>query len=110
ETLIFLTNSLLFVVVGLQLRPIWNALGGSSKTSLIGYAAAVAATVIAVRLVSAFALLLGSRFVLGQHRDEPGLWKFPALIGWMGMRGAVSLAAALALPLRTDAGAPFPGR
>jgi CPA1 family monovalent cation:H+ antiporter len=110
ETLIFLTNSLLFVLVGLQLRPIWHALQGSSKASLIGYAAAVAATVIAVRLASAFALLVGSRFVFGRHRDEPGLWKFPALIGWMGMRGAVSLAAALALPLRTDAGAPFPGR
>jgi Na+/H+ antiporter len=110
ETLVFLTNSLLFVLVGLQLRPIWNALHGESSARLIAYAALVAATVIAVRLVSTFSLVVGSRFVLGHHREEPGLWKFPTLIGWMGMRGAVSLAAALALPLRTDAGAPFPAR
>ena len=110
ETLIFLTNSLLFVLVGLQLRPIWHALRGEAAGSLIGYAAVVAATVIAVRLVSAFSLIVGSRFVLGRHRDAPDLWKFPTLVGWMGMRGAVSLAAALALPLETDSGAPFPAR
>jgi monovalent cation/hydrogen antiporter len=40
----------------------------------------------------------------------PGAFRYRAVIAWTGMRGAVSLAAALALPLQTDAGAPFPGR
>jgi NhaP-type Na+/H+ or K+/H+ antiporter len=92
------------VLVGLQLRPIWRALGTESTVSLIGYAALIAATVIVVRLAATFSLM----FI--PHEREPGAWKLPALIGWTGMRGAVSLAAALALPLETDAGAPFPGR
>ncbi len=43
-------------------------------------------------------------------RDPYPAWQPVALVSWMGMRGAVSLAAALALPLQTDAGLPFPGR
>jgi len=104
ETLTFLANSLLFVLVGLQLRPIWSALGTGSAASLIGDAALVATTVIVVRLATTFSLTFLRR------ERESGAWKLPALIGWAGMRGAVSLAAALALPLRTDAGAAFPGR
>ncbi|HEX6700288.1 MAG TPA: Na+/H+ antiporter [Gaiellaceae bacterium] len=103
ETLTFLANSLLFVLVGLQLRPIWHALRTGSTASLIGDAALIAATVIVVRLAATSLMFI-------RHEREPGAWKLPALIGWMGMRGAVSLAAALALPLQTDAGAPFPGR
>ena len=45
-----------------------------------------------------------------RERDPSPPWQAPALIGWAGMRGAVSLAAALALPFTTDAGTPFPGR
>jgi monovalent cation/hydrogen antiporter len=93
ETLVFVLNALLFTLIGMQLRPILDALGNRSATELLGDALIVTATVIAVRI--AWVLVTGPR---------------PALIGWMGMRGAVSLAAALALPLQTDAGAPFPGR
>src|SRR5204862_2220594 len=45
-----------------------------------------------------------------RERDPYPPWQYPAFISWTGMRGAVSLAAALALPLTTDAGGPFPGR
>ena len=109
-TLTFLANSLLFVLVGLQLRPIWSALGGQSASTLIGEAAIVAATVIAVRLAWVFPFVYGPHALLRRRRGEAPRWELAALIGWMGMRGAVSLAAALALPLRTDAGAAFPGR
>ncbi len=95
ETLVFLTNALLFTLIGLQLRPILDALDDQSAGELLEYAAAVTATVIIVRLIWVFAT-----------RPE----EHPSVIGWMGMRGAVSLAAALALPLETDAGGPFPGR
>ncbi|HZB36176.1 MAG TPA: Na+/H+ antiporter [Gaiellaceae bacterium] len=93
ETLVFLVNALLFTLIGMQLGPILDALGDRSTASLIVDALVVTATVMVVRIV--WVLATGPR---------------PAVVGWMGMRGAVSLAAALALPLQTDAGAPFPGR
>src|SRR5262245_2795928 len=96
-TLVFLLNALLFTLVGLQLRPILDELNGLSAGELIADAAAVTLTVIVVRIAWVFAVGRGRRSYL-------------AVISWMGMRGAVSLAAALALPLSTDAGAPFPGR
>jgi monovalent cation/hydrogen antiporter len=95
ETLVFLLNALLFTLIGLQLGPILDELRGETTGDLIIDALAVTATVMLVRIVWVFAL---------------GPRDYPAVIGWMGMRGAVSLAAALALPLETDAGAPFPGR
>jgi monovalent cation/hydrogen antiporter len=96
-TLVFLINALLFTVVGLQLRPIVDELSGLSSWELLADAAAVTLTVIAVRI--------GWVFLAGR-----GPAAHRAVISWMGMRGAVSLAAALALPLETDADLPFPGR
>jgi monovalent cation/hydrogen antiporter len=93
ETLVFLVNALLFTFIGMQLGPILDALSGRPTASLIVDALVVTATVMLVRIF--WVLATGPR---------------PAVVGWMGMRGAVSLAAALALPLQTDAGAPFPGR
>jgi CPA1 family monovalent cation:H+ antiporter len=95
--LVFVLNALLFTLVGLQLRPIVDGLRGQGAWSLIAEAAAITAAVIVVRIVWVFLTLRGSL----NHR---------AVVAWMGMRGAVSLAAALAVPLSTDAGAPFPGR
>src|SRR5207244_9952266 len=87
-----------------------RAIGGQSASSLIGDAAMVAATVIVVRLAWVFPLMYGPRALLRRGGNQAPPWQLPALVGWMGMRGAVSLAAALALPLRTDAGTAFPGR
>jgi monovalent cation/hydrogen antiporter len=94
ETLVFVVNVLLFTLIGMQLQPILDSLSGLSAGELIGDALIVVAVVMATRIAW---VLVGRR-------------KYPLVIGWMGMRGAVSLAAALALPLQTDAGAPFPGR
>jgi CPA1 family monovalent cation:H+ antiporter len=95
ETLVFIVNALLFTLIGLQLPQILDTLGDESAGSLIVDAIVVTATVMLVRLA----------WVVAARRGAS-----TAVIGWMGMRGAVSLAAALALPLETDAGAPFPGR
>jgi len=72
----------------------------------------VTATVIVIRLVWIFPFLHVPRWLSGRARArEPSKsWEEVVAIGWMGMRGAVSLAAALALPLETDAGEPFPAR
>jgi Na+/H+ antiporter len=93
ETLVFVVNALLFTLIGMQLRPILDSLSGRSAAELIADAVVVVAAVMAIRIV----------WVLAARQ-------YPAVVGWMGLRGAVSLAAALALPLESDAGAPFPGR
>ena len=112
ETLVFLVNALLFTLVGLQLRPILDALSGHSTSSLIGDAVLVTATVIAVRLVWIFPHTLLARLLFPslRARDTTVPWGEAIVIGWTGMRGAVSLAAALAVPLSTDSGAAFPSR
>ena len=78
----------------------------SPTTTLLAYAVVICLTVIAVRFAWVFAVLHAPRKFV--HRMSS--WRGAVFLSWAGMRGAVSLAAALALPLETDAGAPFPGR
>jgi monovalent cation/hydrogen antiporter len=110
EIVFFVLNALLFALIGLQLPGILDALSGRSTATLIGYAAAVTGAVIAARFLWVVpGTYLTARFRRGRRPiQEPG--KAAILLGWSGMRGAVSLAAALALPLTTDAGQPFPNR
>jgi NhaP-type Na+/H+ and K+/H+ antiporter len=72
----------------------------------------VSAIVIVTRIVWVFPLTYVPRFLFRRmrERDPYPPWQLPMLVAWNGMRGAVSLAAALAIPLRTDAGTPFPER
>jgi monovalent cation/hydrogen antiporter len=110
--LTFVVNALLFALVGLQLHHILDTLSGRSAAELLWDAAIVSATVIAVRIVWVFPLSYVPWVVWGhaaEHEDAP-TWQRPAIVAWMGLRGAVSLAAALALPLTTDAGGAFPNR
>ena len=111
EIVFLLLNGLLFALVGLQLPAILDALSGRSTAELIGYAAVVSGVVIGARI----AWLLGTYLLATINRrvrmDDPApSWQAKAVIAWAGMRGAVSLAAALALPLTTDAGTSFPDR
>ena len=93
----FLLESTLFILVGLAFPAIIDALPGSVGALALD-AALVSVVVIVVRL--AFAAALPTSLSLRER----------AVLGWSGMRGAVSLAAALAVPLTIDGGAPFPGR
>jgi monovalent cation/hydrogen antiporter len=110
--LVFVLNVLLFVLLGLQLQDILDRLSGFSAASLIGYGALVSAVVIVVRILWVFPFTYLPRYLSRRvrERDPYPSWDGPMLIAWNGMRGAVSLAAALAIPLETDAGAPFPER
>jgi Na+/H+ antiporter len=112
EVLTFFLNCFLFVIIGLQLPSILDALSGRSPGQLILYAAVVSAAVIVTRLVwmPVMAWLPRRLFRRIRERDPFPPWEEIVLGGWTGMRGAVSLAAALALPLATDAGDPFPQR
>jgi monovalent cation/hydrogen antiporter len=106
EIVQYLLNALLFVLVGLQLPVVVDALGGLSAATLAAYAALVSITVIVVRFAWVFAVLHAPKWIARRMSN----WRGAVFLSWAGMRGAVSLAAALALPLQTDAGAPFPGR
>ena len=106
ETLIFLLNALLFVLIGLQLPIILDGLSRESIVTLLGQAAVVSAVVILTRIV----WLNTTPFVIRaldrrpQQRERRMGWRPRMISAWSGMRGAVSLAAALALP------ADFPAR
>jgi CPA1 family monovalent cation:H+ antiporter len=108
----FVLNALLFGLVGLQLNPILDALHGRSWLELVGWAALVWAVVVAARLMYgppvAYIPRLVSRSL--RERDPAPPWQYLPFISWSGMRGAVTLAAALAIPLHTNSGAPFPDR
>jgi CPA1 family monovalent cation:H+ antiporter len=100
EILTFLINALLFALVGLQLHGILDRLGGRSTSSLIADAAIVSLVVIVTRIlwIPAVAYLPRWLFRSIRERDPYPPWQWPVVISWAGIRGAVSLAAALALP------------
>ena len=108
----FLLNATLFVLIGLQLPVVVDGLSGQSLAELIGDAALVTVTVIGIRCVWMFTTPYLIRALDRRPRQrELRMGTRPrTIIAWSGMRGAVSLATALALPLETDAGNALPGR
>ena len=106
EIVQYLLNALLFVLVGLQLPIIVDALGEIPNARLIGYSALVSATLLVVRFAWVLVVLQLPKWLAGQGASLRGCF----FLTWAGMRGAVSLAAALALPLTTDDKTPFPAR
>jgi NhaP-type Na+/H+ and K+/H+ antiporter len=112
EILTFLLNAVLFLLVGLQLPGILEDISGYSTAELIGWGLLVSAVVIAVRLVWQFTVPHVIR-ALDRRPSQVArrtMARERLVVGWAGMRGSVSLAAALAVPLHTDAGEPFPER
>jgi Na+/H+ antiporter len=110
EITFFVLNALLFALIGLQLPVIVDALSGYSASQLLGYAAAVALAVIAARFLWVVPGTYLTAWTRRKKRPIPDPGRASIILGWSGMRGAVSLAAALALPLTTDAGDAFPDR
>jgi len=112
EILDFILNAALFVLVGLQVRTVIDGISTSSTQEIIGYAVAITAVVVGARLVwvNTMPYLIRALDRRPAQRLRRVGWRPRMVIAWSGMRGAVSLAAALALPLETDAGTPFPHR
>jgi monovalent cation/hydrogen antiporter len=112
EILVFVVNAFLFVLLGLQFQDLVQRLNGFSAGTLVGYGALVSATVIIVRFAWVVPFTFLSRGLVHRFREgeDDWEWKAPILIAWTGMRGAVSLAAALAIPFTTDTGSAFPAR
>ncbi|WP_030898976.1 Na+/H+ antiporter [Streptomyces sp. NRRL F-5126] len=114
-TIVFLLESVVFALIGLQLPvmvPELEATEGSWPLWVI----ACACTVLAVRLLWVFPMSALTQYVRGGRRGERGAgrprvsWRVPAVVTWAGTRGVVPLAAALSIPLTTDAGQPLPHR
>ena len=112
EVITFLLNGLLFILIGLQLRTILESLSAESLRSTIRGCLLVSGTVILVRIfwvfISEYVPRACSRRL--RARDPYPPWQYPALISWVGIRGGISLAAALAIPSSLADGSPFPGR
>ncbi len=101
----FLLNVLLFGLIGLQLRPVLDGLSGQNGWSLVGEAALLSLAVIVLRIVWVFPATYVPRWLFPRinERDPSPPLRYPAFIAWNGMRGAVTIAAALLIPLETDA-------
>ena len=108
ELVTFLLNAFLFLLVGLQFSAVIDGIEGRDAGTLILAAAAVGAALVSLRIGW---MLTMSPFVAraAEAQDRRSLRREQLVMGWSGMRGALSLAAALGLPLEA-AGHPFPGR
>jgi Na+/H+ antiporter len=112
DTLIFLLNGFVFILIGLQLPAIINGMGNYSVGEAIVYAVVISLVTIFIRIIWVFpAAYIPRRLFksIRQKETNPG-WRNILLIGWSGMRGVVSLASALAIPLTLSNGAAFPHR
>lgn len=111
-TVAFVLNGLVFILIGLELPEIIDGLGDYSIGDGIKYGLIISAIAIIVRLLWVFPIAYVPVWLGNRKRMDPlnPLWKGPTIIGWAGMRGVVSLASALSIPLLLSNGSPFPHR
>jgi NhaP-type Na+/H+ or K+/H+ antiporter len=109
--LVFALNAILFILLGLQFPEVLERIGEQlSVGEIVGYGLLVSAVVIGVRIAWQFLPEALGRLLPWAGAISTGTsWRERFLVGWSGMRGAVSLALALALPLQLDSG-PFAER
>jgi monovalent cation/hydrogen antiporter len=116
EALIFIMNGIVFMLIGLELPEVITGLraDGIPLSQAIGYGALVTGILIVARMISSYTALIATlifRPSVAPNRDNRRrMWRTPLLLSWTGMRGVVSLAAALAIPITLQNGAPFPYR
>jgi CPA1 family monovalent cation:H+ antiporter len=109
---LFAFNGVVFVLLGVQLHSIIGALSRAGALELAGFALALSAAVIVLRIVWVFPAAYLPLLLSKRIREREGIHSPRAvfLTGWAGIRGSITLAAALSIPFATSAGAPFPGR
>ena len=121
DTIIFLLNGVVFILIGLQLPDIMNEIKGYSIMNLLGYGLLISLVTIIVRIIwvifgvysqKIFSFKNKSPLITdGESKTEDEIqWKNVLIVAWTGTRGVVSLATALALPLTLNNGSVFPFR
>ncbi len=116
ESFVFVLNGIVFLIIGLELPEIVEGLRvkGIPLSTAIGYGVLVTGVLIAARMISSYVALIATRIfrpsVTPRFSSKKRLFLMPLLLGWTGMRGVVSLAAALAIPIKLDNGEEFPHR
>lgn len=107
----FVLNGLVFLLIGLQMPVVVRQLGNVSLVAAIKYSCMIAGVLIVSRLLIAVGTTVFTMFIsrfIKTADPNPG-FRAPLILGWAGMRGVVSLAAALSIPVMSG-GAPFPQR
>lgn len=118
ESFIFILNGIVFLIIGLELPEIVDGLKakGISLDTAIGYGVLVTGVLIAARIISSYAAMISTYIFRPSVAPRSGTNRrrntllLPLFLGWTGMRGVVSLAAALAIPVTLSDGTPFPFR
>jgi CPA1 family monovalent cation:H+ antiporter len=112
DLVLFALNATIFLVLGVQFGALVRAVPEAARARLLGAGVAIGLVVIVVRLVWVPIATLLPRLLSARtrRRDPMPPWRPVFLVGWTSMRGIVSLATALALPLTLASGAPFPYR
>jgi CPA1 family monovalent cation:H+ antiporter len=112
EMIEFILNGFVFILIGVKLPAAVRALAGQSLSQLIGYALLISLAVIVIRIAWVFPATYLPRVLFPKlrARDPSPPWQSVTLVAWTGMRGVVSLASALSIPLALSDGSAFPGR
>ena len=112
DVLVYMIEGIVFLMTGLQARTLIIGLGPYSLSVLVGGAAVISAVVILARFVWVFPATYLPRWLIPAiaRKDPSPPWQWPFMLGFTGVRGIVSLAAALAIPMTMDNGRPFPDR
>lgn len=112
KMVVFVMNALVFLLIGIEAPALLKEFSGEALLAFSGYAFIITLVAIIVRIVWVFALAYGTRFVMPHIRkkDPYPKWQNVLVVGWVGMRGVVSLATALAIPMTVFDGSAFPMR
>lgn len=116
ESFVFILNGVVFMIIGLELPEIVEGLRvkGIPLRTAIGYGLLVTGVLILARVISSYAAMIATFIfrpsVAPRATSRKRQLLLPLVLGWTGMRGVVSLAAALAIPVTLDDGTAFPYR
>ena len=112
KMLLFAFNGVVFVLLGVQLHSLVGGLTRASVLEVLGYALVLSAALIILRIIWVFPAAYLPSILSKTIRAREGVpGRGPVFVtAWAGIRGSVTLAAALSIPYTTASGAPFPGR